>query len=608
MIHMPKRSISIRYKILLLLTILPLIALALYLVVAIRVFERDKVAYVFESTSSVAGSLASQTTSDLNSVLNAARPAMQELVVNGKFGSLSRAMLDSNSSLQWIYAVNLVDGKPQRVDMVEKFQGLGDRDLGSLGDLTPVLTEAATEGRLLRTPFRDDRVLLVEPVGGEGKRFFIVLAKLPSLVMSFRSPGAAEAYLVNDQGYVLFGPTGSGEKYLSEKIDLGFVGRAKENKLAGGTEEVRSKSGLDVLVSFSRLAFGDLNVVTLVEKRQALVAVKDLIRQSILFFVVLISATTIVSLFAAGSLTASLTDLFRATRRVAEGAFDIRVEVKSSDEVGSLATSFNAMAEEVSRLLSETAQKARMESELKTAQTVQETLFPPSQADLGTVRIAGFYEPASECGGDWWHYCQVGSKLFLWIGDATGHGAPAALITSAAKSAATIIERLNVDPEHALNLMNRAIYDVSKGRIMMTFFLAMIDLETREMIYSNASHEAPYLLNLKPGQLKKKDLIPLNDVNSPRLGQDRETTYQQTKLQLEPGDRILFYTDGIPDIQNPAGEAWGERNFLKAVLQSTEEFPEANVIVQRLVTLFKEHRQQSGLIDDITFFVVEVKA
>lgn len=608
MIHMPKRSISIRYKILLLLTILPLIALALYLVVAIRVFERDKVAYVFESTSSVAGTLASQTTSDLNSVLNAARPAMQELVVNGKFGSLSRAMLDSNSSLQWIYAVNLVDGKPQRVDMAEKFQGLGDRDLGSLGDLTPVLTEAATAGRLLRTPFRDDRILLVEPVGGEGKRFFVILAKLPSLVVSFRSPGAAEAYLVNDQGYVLFGPTGSGEKYLSEKIDLGFVGRAKENKLAGGTEEVRSKSGLDVLVSFSRLAFGDLNVVTLVEKRQALVAVKDLIRQSILFFVVLISATTIVSLFAAGSLTSSLTDLFRATRRVAEGAFDIRVEVKSSDEVGSLANSFNAMAEEVSRLLSVTAQKARMESELKTAQTVQETLFPPNQADLGAIRISGFYEPASECGGDWWHYCQVGNKLFLWIGDATGHGAPAALITSAAKSAATIIERLNVDPEHALNLMNRAIYDVSKGRIMMTFFLAMIDLETREMIYSNASHEAPYLLRLKPGQLKKKDLIPLNDVNSPRLGQDRETSYEQTKVQLEPGDRILFYTDGIPDIQNPEGEAWGERNFLKAVLQATEEFPEANVIVQRLVTLFKEHRQQSGLIDDITFFVVEVKA
>ena len=608
MIQMRKRSISIRYKILLLLTILPLVALALYLVVAIKVFERDKVAYVFESTSSVAGTLASQTTSDLNSVLNSARPAMQELVMEGRFGSLSRAMLDSNGSLQWIYAVNFNGDKAERVDMVEKFQGLGDRDLASLGDLSALLKEAGVKGRMLRTPYRDDRVLLVEPIGDDGKRFFVMLAKLPNLVMSFRSPGAAEAYLVNDQGYVLFGPTGAGEKYLTEKIKLDFVDRAKANKLAGGTEEVRSNNGLEILVSFSRLAFGDLNVVTLVEKRQALVAVKDLIRQSILFFVVLISATTIVSLFAAGSLTSSLTDLLRGTRRIAEGSFDIRVDVKSSDEVGTLATSFNAMAAEVSRLMQETAQTARMENELKTAQTVQETLFPPNQADLGAVRIAGFYEPASECGGDWWHYCQVGTKLFLWIGHATGHGAPAALITSAAKSAATIIERLNVEPEHALNLMNRAIYDVSKGRIMMTFFLGMIDLETREMSYSNASHEAPYLLHLKPGVLKKKDLIPLNDVNSPRLGQDRETTYQQTKVQLEPGDRILFYTDGIPDIQNPALEPWGERNFLKAFLQSIEDFPEANVSVQRLVTLFTEHRQQSGLVDDITFFIVEVKA
>ncbi len=107
---------------------------------------------------------------------------------------------------------------------------------------------------------------------------------------------------------------------------------------------------------------------------------------------------------------------------------------------------FNIMAAEVSRLLDQTAEKARMESELQTAKTVQETLFPETRAKIGPLAIAGYYEPASECGGDWWHYCQIGNKIFLWIGDATGHGAPAALITSAAKSASTIIERLNISP------------------------------------------------------------------------------------------------------------------------------------------------------------------
>src|SRR5205823_2940179 len=111
-------------------------------------------------------------------------------------------------------------------------------------------------------------------------------------------------------------------------------------------------------------------------------------------------------------------------------------------EVGGLAESFNYMAAEVSRLMSETAEKARMQSELATVKTVQETLFPASQSQFGPIRIKGHFEPASECGGDWWNYSRVEDKIFLWIGDATGHGAPAALITGAACSAAAVIEGL----------------------------------------------------------------------------------------------------------------------------------------------------------------------
>ena len=74
----------------------------------------------------------------------------------------------------------------------------------------------------------------------------------------------------------------------------------------------------------------------------------DLIRMSLILAVMLISGTIIIAIFASGTITAALTDLFRATRQVAEGQFDIRVNVKSNDEIGSLANSFNAMAKEVS--------------------------------------------------------------------------------------------------------------------------------------------------------------------------------------------------------------------------------------------------------------------
>ncbi|MNT29941.1 Phosphoserine phosphatase RsbU [compost metagenome] len=199
----------------------------------------------------------------------------------------------------------------------------------------------------------------------------------------------------------------------------------------------------------------------------------------------------------------------------------------------------------------------------------------------------------------------MGQKIFLWIGDATGHGAPAALITSAAKSASTIIERLNISPAKAMELLNRSIYDVSKGRIMMTFFLASFDTETGELVYCNASHEAPFLMKKGEAALKKKDLIPLNEVNNPRLGQARDSQYEQTSVQVEPGDAVFFYTDGIPDIQNPGKEAWGEREFLKALIAANKEYPPVDQSVAQFVRSFQGHRQGAPLIDDVTFFVVK---
>ncbi|RYF10756.1 MAG: hypothetical protein EOO40_04580, partial [Deltaproteobacteria bacterium] len=236
-----------------------------------------------------------------------------------------------------------------------------------------------------------------------------------------------------------------------------------------------------------------------------------------------------------------------------------------------------------------------------TAKTVQETLFPETDAQMGPLSISGFYEPASECGGDWWHYCLVGKKIFLWIGDATGHGAPAALITSAAKSASSIIERLNINPAQALELLNKSIFDVSKGRIMMTFFLASYDPDTQEMTYANASHEAPFLIKHSEGTLKKKDLVPLNEVNNPRLGQSRDTKYKQTTVKLDPNDMVLFYTDGIPEVQNALKVSWGERDFLKAIVAANKDYPTAHDSVMRLTQMMQDHRQGEVLIDDVTF-------
>ncbi|KHD88219.1 MAG: sigma factor sigB regulation protein rsbU [Bdellovibrio sp. ArHS] len=580
----------------------------MYLVLALQIFEDDKIAYVFDSSSSMSGTMAAQIKTQLNGVLGTTKPIFQDYLTQQKFTSISDSIFTNEFNLESIVVFGAGStGAYEKKALLEKVPGQTDGILASLQSYLPTyFAEADAARRVVKVPYIDDRVFIFEKVSDETKTrntVFMVIVRMSEASEMFRAATSQKMYLISQDGLVLFGPDGMPGKRLQSVVTPSFL-RGK-SLVAQGAETDKAVDGTELLVSYSRAGFGDLIVVTTVEKEKALGAVQILIRKSLIFFGILISLTVILSLFASSGLTQALTQLFTATGKVAEGDFNIRVDVKSNDEVGSLAENFNIMAAEVARLLEQTAEKARMESELQTAKTVQETLFPETRAKIGPLAIAGYYEPASECGGDWWHYCQIGNKIFLWIGDATGHGAPAALITSAAKSASTIIERLNIAPNKALELLNRSIYDVSKGRIMMTFFLASFDLETGELVYCNASHEAPFLIKKTDGPLKKKDLVPLNEVNNPRLGQARDSVYQQTSIQLEKGDAVFFYTDGIPDIQNPGKEAWGEREFIKALIAANKDFPGVGDSVDRFAISFQEHRQGAPLVDDVTFFVVK---
>ncbi|MFS4457531.1 SpoIIE family protein phosphatase [Bdellovibrio sp. HCB2-146] len=607
---MKKRGLSIRYKILLLLTSLPLITLTVYLVLAMNIFEEDKIAYVYESSSNMSGTMATQIRTQLNSVLSTARPIFQDYLSQQKFSSIGESIFMNEPNMEAIVVFTpSATGAFEKKMILEKVAGQTEGVLGSLSAHLPIyFTEVESAKRTVKAPFNDDRVFIFEQVEdekGQRQTVFLVIVRMSESSEMFKAGTSQKIYLTSRDGRILFGPDNMQGHQLQEIVTPSFIGKASTDSVAGKAEPGKRADGTDLLVSYSKAGFGDLMVVTTVEKEKALGGVQLLIRRSLIFFGLLISVTVIISLFASSGLTQALTELFQATKKVSEGDFNIRVKVNSGDEVGSLADNFNIMAAEVARLLDQTAEKARMESELQTAKTVQETLFPEARAKIGPLSIAGYYEPASECGGDWWHYCQIGNKIFLWIGDATGHGAPAALITSAAKSASTIIERLNISPAKALELLNRSIYDVSRGRIMMTFFLASFDLETGELVYCNASHEAPFLIKKGEGPLKKKDLVPLNEVNNPRLGQSRDSVYEQTSLKLDAGDSVFFYTDGIPDIQNPSSEAWGEREFIKALIAANKDYPGVNDSVERFAMSFQGHRQGAALVDDVTFFVVK---
>ena len=622
-----KKGISIRYKLFILLTTLPVLTLALYLGLATRLFRLDKIAYVFDSSVSVTRSLAAQARVEINLLMNLLNPVLEGLdITQADFSSTAKRLFEKNENLFYIHIFSL-NSEGQFVPVAELIKGNNGVDpqkeqilLNKARQDGIGLYASDSVGFASSKPSGDSVGLASSKSSGEQKPELLFLAfkyssagignplivlvqiKAKNFMSIFQQGSTQQSYLAEKSGQVVIGPDYSLKNFSSWK----FFSEINRTQFSEGTMEAQAPEGKELLASYSKIGQHPFYVISLVEKSHALKAMQTLLWKSIFFFVALISFATLISVFASKKITSTLRELYVATKQVAEGKFNIQVNIHSQDEVGSLADSFNKMASEIARLIVETAAKARMEKELETAKTVQETLFPAPHAQLGPLKIAAYFEPASECGGDWWHYSEIDEKIFLWLGDATGHGAPAALITSAAKSVASVLEHLSpITPAIALDFLNRAIYETSKGKILMAFFLAAFDKKTRELVYANASHDPPFLIKNTEGVLDRKNIIPLNAVNNPRLGEKSDLRYKETKIILDPGDTLFFYTDGALDIESKSGKKWTERLLIKSVLNAMSNSSELDGTIDLIHKNIEEFREGTELKDDLTMFLCQ---
>lgn len=600
------KGVSLKYKFMAALLLIPLVGLTLFLLLAKSIFEKDKVAYVFDSSLSVTKTRAARVSSELTSVISLAQAIVLSYRADTKnLSETGTYFFDREDRLDvfQLYAWNGESSNYEKTVDLTKPSGkalLSDKD----ALVKKSLIDAKSKAVLVRgLDAGSERLLMVARFGevSDPKHVIAVIAFGASdLAQIFLESGAYSSFLARrDDGQLIFISKGAGVDW--EAVWTTLSGKTTPE----GIEEIgMPSSSSKFLTSYSDVGVGNLIVVSTVDKRAALSAGQLLLKKSSMFFIALIALTAIFSVITSGGMTVPLTKLSQATQKVAQGDFDVRVDIDAGGEIGALSTSFNTMASEISRLMKETAEKARMETELATAKTVQETLFPEPHADFGEVEISGHYTPASECGGDWWYYCENADFIYIWVGDATGHGAPAALLTSAARAVASIIA---IGPPMAagdcMSILNRAICDTSKGRMMMTFFLASIEKSTGLLTYSNASHEPPLVLRRRDEPAKRDDFVPLNNINNPRLGENPDHAYQETSHQLSPGDTVVFYTDGVVDVKNYEGKTYGERRFMKALGAALVGDSTSTGTVEQVVGSVFEFREGVPLDDDVTLVI-----
>jgi len=275
---------------------------------------------------------------------------------------------------------------------------------------------------------------------------------------------------------------------------------------------------------------------------------------------------TVLAILQGLSISRPLKQLAWRADQIARGDLTARVEITSSDEIGLLGEHFNFMTDQISILLDQTAEKARIEQELEVARTIQETLVPTSDpVDHGVLKFAGFYQPAAQTGGDWWTWSDlVGGKVLVVIGDVTGHGVPSAMITAAAKAACDVsryVYQDDVTVTGLLEIMNHAIFESAQRRFVMTCFASIFDPARRTITYANAGHNFPYLFRAGDGRGEFGSLM----IRGNRLGDDRNSRYEAKITELLPGDVVVWYTDGIVECESPTGEEYGEKRFRASV-------------------------------------------
>jgi len=584
----------------LLLSLTSFLSSAVFLVYSVKVFEKDKIAYIYDSNNVYLETIANQFKNELKLSSEIARNFLYEYQKNKSFKANGKDYLENDSFLKGIYLID-VTHTPQLLDKVSVQSEIGFK-ITENPEFIKNLNALKTESKVMF--LKNDFVFIEEIVYDSTEKIALVTQfKSDALKSFFDSNKAFNSFLINLKGEVLR----QTDDLVPGYIETNFPQVSQKiETVKMGTSEVKSRKKDVWLLSSSVLGINDNYLMTLTNKAEAFSVLTYLINKSIIVFLMVLSGVVLVSQVASKYMTQRILELYEAAKQIISGNFKVNVDVKGNDEISLLSKTFNKMAVEIVKLLDETANKARLESELKTAQAVQQTLFPQSYHKFECGEIQGSYQSASECGGDWWHYFENESTIWFWIADATGHGAPAALITSAIKSAVAMVENLKIEPQTAIELVNKSICQVSKNKMMMTCFLGVMDKKTKIIHYVNASHEAPFVLSSKK-DLKKKDLVFLDESKCNRLGQSTSSEFQVATYQLQPNDRIFVYTDGVPDVRNKKEESLQERGLFKLVIENHNKSANVKEFVEGIQHQLDLFRENSELIDDVTFFAVDFK-
>ncbi len=260
-----------------------------------------------------------------------------------------------------------------------------------------------------------------------------------------------------------------------------------------------------------------------------------------------------------------------------------------------------------------TSAEERLLRDLQLARKVQESIIPTHDRLPASQQLSfgSFYLALESVGGDLYDVLEIDEHRFAFlIADVSGHGVPAALLTMMAKAIfARAVAAHPTDPAAVMRAVNRDMYSfIGDLRYYLTACYCLLDVSTGELKYCSAGHH-PALVD-RPGEIgdrpgSSQRLIELDSASTFFIGVEPDFPYESGVFQLEPGDRLLLFTDGMIEGRNQAGELYGQERFEQQIIQNRGV--DASAVVRSLIADLESYLSDTEPEDDRAILCIDYR-
>jgi sigma-B regulation protein RsbU (phosphoserine phosphatase) len=310
------------------------------------------------------------------------------------------------------------------------------------------------------------------------------------------------------------------------------------------------------------------------------------------------------AVYLTSSITGAVHQLYAGTKRVEAGDFNHEIRDTGRDQLGELAVSFNQMTRSIRELLRVSAEKQRLDQEMRIAAEVQCRLFPRSLPGIAKLDFApGVCIPARSVSGDYYDYLDTApGRVGIVVADVCGKGVSAALMMAnlQANLRGQVGQAQPCRVGRIVQRVNQQLVDSVIDASYITLFYAEFDEKDDTLCYTNAGHNPPLLL-----RRERADEMEKLERGGTVLGLFRDAVFEEGELKLESGDLLVAFTDGLIEARNPGNEEYGEERLISAIIEHRDL--SAADIEKSILRSVKEWTSDAEQEDDLTLVVVKVR-